>query len=107
MSIVLDVVQQIVLQKAYDLTCEVAIRALRRYTDLKHVKGGNHKLLKSVAPLKSVCPPEVATPMVKPKAPRIRKVIKFEGRDMPRTNSGMIDPPQCSCMRICRDSYFS
>jgi len=30
MSIVLDVIQQVVLQKAYDLTCEAAILALRK-----------------------------------------------------------------------------
>ncbi|KAH8331674.1 hypothetical protein KR074_009501 [Drosophila pseudoananassae] len=110
MSIVLDVVQRMVLQKAYDLTCEAAICALRRYTYPKHVKGGNHKLLKPGPPPKRVSssPPEVvATPLVKPKAPAVRKVIRYEGRDMPRTNSGLIDPPQCSCMRICRDSYFS
>ncbi|KAH8401069.1 hypothetical protein KR009_002787 [Drosophila setifemur] len=104
MSIVLDVVQQIVLQKAYDLTCEAAIRVIRgKCADHKEAKLPKRKWEKPNNKVRQ----DVAPPQIKPRPPKVQRCVKFEGRDIPRKNSGSIDPPQCSCMRICRDSYFS
>ncbi|EDX08055.1 uncharacterized protein LOC6735534 [Drosophila simulans] len=104
MSIVLDVIQQVVLQKAYDLTCEAAILALRKCGKLKIEDGKSKpKREKPLPPVKPIAQ-EVVSPM---KAPEANTIPKYTGRDMPRKNFGSIDPPQCSCMRVCRDSYFS
>ncbi|XP_016953293.1 uncharacterized protein LOC108026707 [Drosophila biarmipes] len=109
MSLVLDVVQKIVLQKAYDLTCEAAILALRKCGKLKieddKAKIRNEKQL-PLPPAKPVSQ-DVICPQKIPRAPEVTTPLKFEGRDIPRKNFGSIDPPQCSCMRVCRDSYFS
>ncbi|KAI8037040.1 hypothetical protein M5D96_010356 [Drosophila gunungcola] len=50
---------------------------------------------------------DVVSPLKIPPPPEINRSLKYVGRDMPRKNYGSIDPPQCSCMRVCRDSYFS
>ncbi|KRJ99743.1 uncharacterized protein LOC26535658 isoform X1 [Drosophila yakuba] len=107
MSLVLDVIQQVVLQKAYDLTCEAAILALRKCGKLKieddKSKGKHEKPLPPIKPTSQ----EVVLPLKTPRLPEPVIIQKYTGRDMPRKNFGSIDPPQCSCMRVCRDSYFS
>ncbi|XP_017040865.1 uncharacterized protein LOC108087813 [Drosophila ficusphila] len=108
MSIVLDVVQHFVLQKAYDFTSEAFIQALRRC--------GNPRIEDDKSKLKKekILPEPPAKPVSgkvlsikKPQVPEVKRTVKFVGRDLPRKNFGSIDPPQCSCMRVCRDSYFS
>ncbi|XP_017072983.1 uncharacterized protein LOC108109106 [Drosophila eugracilis] len=111
MSIVIDVVQQIVLQKACDLACEAAILALRKCGKLrieddkskKNVKNDKPLPMPSVKPVSEV----VVLPLKITPVPEVNKTVQFVGRDIPRKNFGSIDPPQCSCMRVCRDSYFS
>ncbi|KAH8266266.1 hypothetical protein KR038_004157 [Drosophila bunnanda] len=104
MSIILNVMQQYVLEKACDLTCEAALTVLRIWSGSKLEKVQKPKpepLTKPVPllPLKPIC--QAMT------SPGIPEALKNVGRDVPRFNSGSIDPPQCSCMRVCRDSYFS
>ncbi|XP_043641802.1 uncharacterized protein LOC122612328 [Drosophila teissieri] len=107
MSLVLDVIQQVVLQKAYDLTCEAAILALRKCGKLKiEDDKSKPKHEKPLPPLKPISQ-EVVLPLKTPRLPEAVTIPKYTGRDMPRKNFGSIDPPQCSCMRVCRDSYFS
>ncbi|XP_016990758.1 uncharacterized protein LOC108052782 [Drosophila rhopaloa] len=109
MSFVFDVVQQIVLRKAYDLTCEAAILALRKCGNLRieddksNVRKGTQLPVPPVKPTSQ----DVVSPLKKPPLPEINRTVKYVGRDIPRKNCGSIDPPQCSCMRVCRDSYFS
>ncbi|XP_017125948.1 uncharacterized protein LOC108145216 [Drosophila elegans] len=106
---VLDVVQQVVLQKAYDLTCEAVILALRKCGNLR-IEDDKSKVKKENQlpdlPVKSISQ-DVVSPLKIPPPPEINRSLKYVGRDMPRKNYGSIDPPQCSCMRVCRDSYFS
>ncbi|XP_017007894.2 uncharacterized protein [Drosophila takahashii] len=108
MSLVLDVVQKIVLQKAYDLTCEAAILALRRCGKLK-IEDAKSKIRKEkplpMPPVKIISQDIASTQNIQ--VPEANTTRNFVGRDIPRKNFGSIDPPQCSCMRVCRDSYFS
>ncbi|KAH8308814.1 hypothetical protein KR059_002058 [Drosophila kikkawai] len=106
MSIILDVVQQYVLEKACDLTCEAALTVLRIWTGLKE-KGEQDKpkLWQAQKPVIVAVPePE---PVAQPSCQKLTRALKHLERDVPRFNCGSIDPPQCSCMRLCRDSYFS
>ncbi|XP_037717661.1 uncharacterized protein LOC119552005 [Drosophila subpulchrella] len=109
MSLVLDVVQKIVLQKAYDLTCEAAILALRKCGKLKIEDDKSKVRSEKQLPMPPAKPisQDVVSPKKVPKVPVVTTPLKFVGRDIPRKNVGSIDPPQCSCMRVCRDSYFS
>ncbi|KAH8374123.1 hypothetical protein KR200_010209 [Drosophila serrata] len=100
MSIILNVVQQYVLEKACDLTCEAALTVLRIWSE--RVLTPEPESLSMPVPLppaKPICQATIS--------PEIPTAFKNVGRDAPRFNSGSIDPPQCSCMRVCRDSYFS
>ncbi|XP_033234790.1 uncharacterized protein [Drosophila pseudoobscura] len=167
MSIVLDFVQRLVLQKAYELTQCAAYRVLGKCIKATfQLEEGPIKSqlaeplvedsvpelptgpkmsdppaldMMSEAPAKLIMPEPPANPIildikkqlpeppaklmmakspVKPMmpdiaepSPRLRKsgIIwqLYDNRDLPRNNSGLIDPPQVSCMRVCRDSYFS
>ncbi|KRJ99742.1 uncharacterized protein LOC26535658 isoform X2 [Drosophila yakuba] len=66
-------------------------------------KGKHEKPLPPIKPTSQ----EVVLPLKTPRLPEPVIIQKYTGRDMPRKNFGSIDPPQCSCMRVCRDSYFS
>ncbi|XP_017019904.1 uncharacterized protein [Drosophila kikkawai] len=114
MSIILDVVQQYVLEKACDLTCEAALTVLRIWTGPKLKEKGEQdkpKLWQAKKPVIVAVPepePEpVALLPAQPSCQKLTRALKRLERDVPRFNSGSIDPPQCSCMRLCRDSYFS
>ncbi|XP_022230160.2 uncharacterized protein LOC111079319 [Drosophila obscura] len=131
MSLFLDVVQRLVLQKAYELTQCAAYRVLGKCIKLdedtcKRTTSSNG------IPIKSPRPEPPAKPMTPNREgqvpeppgrehfaqPNMADMAKTgsqseiiwqfnDERDIPRNNSGLIDPPQMSCMRVCRDSYFS
>ncbi|XP_020803329.1 uncharacterized protein LOC110180049 [Drosophila serrata] len=115
MSIILNVVQQYVLEKACDLTCEAALTVLRIWSGPKLKEKAEQeqpKLERVLTPEPESLSMPVPLPPAKPIcqatiSPEIPTAFKNVGRDAPRFNSGSIDPPQCSCMRVCRDSYFS
>ncbi|KAH8348009.1 hypothetical protein KR084_003136 [Drosophila pseudotakahashii] len=109
MSLVLDVVQKIVLQKAYDLTCEAALLALRRCGKLKIEDDKSKIRNEKPSPLPPAKPisQDGVSPQKVQRVPEVNPTRNFVGRDIPRKNFGSIDPPHCSCMRVCRDSYFS
>ncbi|BFG05733.1 uncharacterized protein DMAD_04404 [Drosophila madeirensis] len=112
MSIFLDVVQRIVLQKAYELTQCAAYRVLGKCIKLDEETCQRPATISNGIPIKSPVPEPPAKPKAEPPAlmakPKSETVWQcYDERDMPRNNSGLIDPPQMSCMRVCRDSYFS
>ncbi|EDW74020.1 uncharacterized protein Dwil_GK21707 [Drosophila willistoni] len=110
MSIVLDLIQKIVLHNAYELTCQAAEQILIK---CRQFDKGKMLTCSSLKPQdSSLHIPEVKESSHKAEKTQIKilmkpKPLKFVKRDAPRLNLGPIDPPQCSSMRLCRDSYFS
>ncbi|KAH8291133.1 hypothetical protein KR054_008944 [Drosophila jambulina] len=106
MSIILNVVQQYVLEKACDLTCEAALTVLRIWSGSKIKEKAEQE--KPKVNQKPVPEPKSVTLQAAKTSHQIVTAPELpRSRDIPRFNSGLIDPPQCSCMRVCRDSYFS
>ncbi|XP_068144515.1 uncharacterized protein [Drosophila tropicalis] len=110
MSIVLDLIQKIVLHNAYELACQAAEQILIKCRQFE-----NGKML-TCPPLKqqdsSLLIPEVKESSHQTETTKIKilmkpKPVEFVKRDAPSLHLGPIDPPQCSSMRLCRDSYFS
>lgn len=122
MSIVLDVVQNIVLHGAYELTCSAAVQVFKRCQGLeaRHIgkcktpdKEGDQQYQTDAGTINIALPDphkeiDQLNLEVNPADNKEVEVIRpVSLLNVPLRNSGPIYPPKTSCMRLTRNSYFS
>ncbi|XP_064544325.1 uncharacterized protein LOC135432530 [Drosophila montana] len=113
MSIVLDVVQKIVLNSAYELTCAAAAQVLNKCKIMDVITAKDYENPETKDNMKSEAKNKIDIEVPDPPGGLDLSSRKLETRcvvsqlDMAYRNSGPICPPQTSSMRLVRNSYFS
>ncbi|XP_030388079.1 uncharacterized protein LOC115634483 [Scaptodrosophila lebanonensis] len=123
MSIVLNFVQQVVLQNAYELTVSKAEQVLSKYTSnntckklrkaTPHVPMEGDGLRKKQTSMPEIRQKKESRLSKRRSRKRSKSTSKSKSpalelrREWPRSNSGPIVPPQTPSMERIRDSYFS